>query len=264
MKYKMIASDLDGTLLNDESKISERSKNAILKATEAGALFVTATGRSISSVEHFDALFEKDMPFITLNGAVIIMGKSRKILVDKYFEFPLVKDVFNLAVSRGVPVVVWTKRRLCASPECRGTWAYQKIADTDMTFISDIDELEKEGISKLLWIDSPDNIVRFHREMKERYRGRLNCYPSQPTFLEFVSIDTDKAIAMEEIGSIYGIDRSEMIAIGDSYNDTSMLKYAGLGIAMENAPDDVKAVCKSVTHSNNDDGVAAVIEKYFL
>lgn len=264
MKYKMIASDLDGTLLDDESILSERTKNAVLMAMDAGALFVMATGRAMSGVEHINALFDRDLPFITLNGAVIIMGKSRKILVNKYLDFALAKDVFNTGVGFDVAVVVWTSRRLWVSREDKATRMYNGRAGKEMMIISDFDELEEEGIFKVLWIDTPENIRRYHHEMKERYNGRLNCYPSQPMFLEFVSPDSDKSTAMEEIGKIYGIDKSEMIAIGDGYNDVSMLEYAGLGVAMDNAPDDVKAVCGYVTLSNNNDGVAAVIEKFIL
>jgi len=264
MKYKMIASDLDGTLLNDDSILSERTKDAVLKAMDAGALFVMATGRAMSGIEHINAIFDRDVPFITLNGAVIIMGKSRKILVNKYLDFALAKDVFNSGAGLDVAMVVWTGRRLWASREDEATRLYNGKAGKEMRIISYFDELEEEGISKVLWIDTPERIRRHHHSMKERYYGRLNCYPSQPMFLEFVSLDTDKAIAMEEIGRIYGIDRSEMIAVGDGYNDVSMLEYAGLGVAMDNAPDDVKAVCGYVTLSNNEDGVAAVIEKYIL
>jgi len=265
MKYKMIASDLDGTLLNDDSQISERTKTAIIKAIEAGALFVAATGRAMCGVEHINALFDKDMPFITINGAVVIMGKSRKILVNKHLDFILAKEIFDLGADRDIPVIVWTMHRLWASCECAETKRYQDIAGIDMKIISNLDEIKgEEGISKVLWIDSPDNVKLYHHEMCECYGKRLNCFPSRPIFLDFVSLDADKAIAMEEIGKIYGIDKTGMIAIGDGYNDISMLKYAGLGIAMGNAPDDVKAVCGHVTGSNNEDGVAAVIEQYIL
>jgi hypothetical protein len=83
-------------------------------------------------------------------------------------------------------------------------------------------------------------------------------------FLEFISNTAGKGTALEEIGKIFNIDKSEMIAVGDSYNDVCMLKYAGFGVAVENAPDDIKELCDYVTLSNNDNGVAAVIEKYIL
>lgn len=263
MKYKLIASDLDGTLFNDESEISERTKSTVLRAVRAGAIFVTATGRAMSGAGQVNAFLDRDMPFITLNGAVVVMGKSGKLLVNRSLDFELAKEVYSLGVSHGATVVVWKGRRLWISRECEDARKYREIAGTYAEIVSDIDILrEGEGVSKLLWIDSPENTKKAHLEMNRRFGERLNCYPSRPFFLEFVSLETDKAIAMDEVGRIYGIDRSEMIAVGDGYNDISMLKYAGLGVAMENAPDDVKAACAYMTRSNNDDGVAAVIEKY--
>ena len=265
MKYKLLAADMDGTLLNDKSEITEKTKTAVLKAIEAGVLFVTATGRALSGVEFINALFDKDLPFITHNGAMVCMGKSRKVLVNKHLGFDLAKEVFDLGVAYEIPVVVWTGKKLWVSRECEDTRFYRGIANTDMSVITDIYELKDAGgVSKLLWIDSPGNISRYHREMSERFGGRLNCYPSRPIFLEFFSIDADKGIALAEIGRIYEIDRSEMVAVGDSYNDIAMLKYAGFGVAMENSPDEIKAVCGHVTLSNNNDGVAAVIDEYIL
>ena len=265
MKYKLLASDLDGTLLNDKSEITERTKTAILKAIQAGVLFITATGRAMSGVEHINALFDRDLPFITLNGAIVCMGKSRKVLVNKYLGNALAKEVFDLGASLGIPVVVWAGKKLCVSRECEETRFYRDIAKTETRIIKEIDELKDEGgVSKVLWIDSPGNISRYHRELGARYSGRLNCYPSRPIFLEFFSTEADKGIALAEIGKIYNIDRSEMIAVGDNFNDVSMLEYAGLGVAMENSESEIKAVCRHVTLSNNEDGVAAVIEKFIL
>lgn len=264
MNYRLIAADMDGTLLNDKSELTERTKNAILQVMESGALFVPATGRAMSGVEHINAIIDRDMPFITINGAVVIMGKSRRILVDKHLEFDLAKEVYNLGVSRGMAVVVWQGEKLWVSRDCKDTRAYMAISRPEINIINDMDELKEAGISKVLWIDTPENISRYHHEMDARYSGKLNCFPSRPIFLDFVSHEADKGKALEEIGKIYGIDRSGMIAVGDGYNDVSMIKFAGLGVAMENAPDDVKAICGHVTLSNNEDGVAAVIEKFIL
>ena len=262
MKYKLLATDMDGTLLNDKSELTERNKSAIVNAVEAGALFVAATGRSMSAVEFINALFDKDLPFITLNGTVVIMGKSRKLLVNMSLDFDLAKEVYQLGVSRDIAVIVWTGDRLWVSRECPDTINYQKVACEKMTVIEDFDMMKDQGISKVLWNGTPDIIDKYRIELSERYNGRLNCFPSRPTFLEFVSIKADKGIALEEVSRIFGIDRSEIIAVGDGYNDISMLRYAGLGIAMGNAPDDVKAACGNVTLTNNEDGVAEVVERY--
>ena len=264
MKYKMIAVDMDGTLVNDMSIITPRTKAAIAGAVEAGALFVTATGRSKNGIEIVNEIFDKDMPFVVFNGATAVMGKSGKVLFEKFLEFNLAKDVFELGISRGVPMVLWTGKHLWASCESKETRDYQKFYNNiEMKIISDLVELEAEGIFKVLWFSASEKTKQIQSEMKEFFSRRLFCYMSQPNFLEFVSPDAGKGVAIAEIGRLYGIDRSEMIAVGDSYNDISMLEYVGLAIAMGNAHDDVKAVCGHVTLSNNDDGAAAVIEKYF-
>ena len=264
MKYRLIAADMDGTLLNDESQMSERTKAAIRKAVESGALFVTATGRAMSGVESVNALLDKDMPFIVMNGASVVMGKSRKVLFNKYLDLALVKEIYKYAAEYDVPMVVRTNERLWVSSESNETDKYSTAYSLNLEKISDIDGFDEKNIFKAIWFGTPEMIARCQREMNEVFKGRLNCHSSLPMYLEFVSFDSDKGIAMAEVGRIYGIDRSEMIAVGDGYNDISMLRYAGLGIAMANAPDDVKNACKQVTLSNNDDGVAAVIEEYIL
>ena len=133
-----------------------------------------------------------------------------------------------------------------------------------MAIISNIDDLAEQDIYKMLWIGTPEEMNRFQREMSAFFGNAVNCHTSRPEFLEFVSSEADKGSAMAEIGKVYGIDKSEMIAIGDSYNDICMLKYAGFGVAVENAPDDIKNICDYVTVSNNNNGVAAVIEEFVL
>jgi len=268
MKYKLIAVDMDGTLLNDEQKITERTKIAIVKAVETGALFVTATGRSIMGAGLINELFEQDMPFIVFNGASAVMGKSKEILFSKFLDTDTANEVYDIGKSRGMPMVVWTNKGLRAHYGGEESEVYRKYFHkyyyNDQKEIDEFSEIAHEQVYKIIWFGPRETVNKYHIEMGKHFENRANCHPSLPEYLEFVSPEADKGIAMGELGKIYGIDKSEMIAVGDGYNDVSMLKYAGLGIAMENAPDEIKAVCGEVTLSNNDDGVAAVIEKYIL
>jgi hypothetical protein len=266
VKYKLIASDMDGTLVNEKSELSQRTKDAIIKTVKAGKLFVTATGRPLCNVEIVNSLFDEDMPFIVFNGAAAYMGKSKKLLFEKYLGFDLAKEAFEMGKNLGIPQIVWTGPRLWASYLCKETEMYRDFSGTGMSVVDDLDTLKGkvEGISKVLWIDDPENVKRFSREMGEHFGERLTCLSSMAHFFEFVSREAGKGAALAEIGKLYSIDRSEMIAVGDGYNDVSMLEYAGFSVAMENAPDDIKTMCDHVTLSNNDDGVAVVIEKYIL
>jgi len=277
MKYKLIASDMDGTLVNSKSELTERTKSAIIKAVEAGVYFVTATGRPFSNVQIVNNLFDKDMPFIVFNGAAAYMGKSEKLLFERFLDFPLAKEAFDIGQEKGIAQIVWTGPRLWANRRCEETNRYQNLCEgLDMSIVTDLALIktvrwepppvkdEVKGFSKVLWIDHPNTIKKLSVEMCAHFGDRLKCVSSMAHFLEFVSRDAGKGTALAEIGKLLNIDKSEMIAIGDGYNDVCMLEYAGLGVAMENAPEDIKAKCDHITSSNDKDGVAEVIEQFIL
>jgi len=267
MKYKLIASDMDGTLVNDKSELTERTKDAIRRVVDAGVLFVTATGRPMSNVQIVNELFDKDMPFIVFNGAAAYMGKSEKLLFERFLDFDLAKEAFDIGQKLGVAQIVWTGPRLWANRHCDETATYHSYCKgLDLSITTDLADIKDEvkGFSKVLWIDDPVKIKELSLEMKKHFDGRLKCVSSMSHFLEFISNDAGKGTALAEIGEMFNIDKSEMLAIGDSYNDVEMLKYAGFSVAVANTPDDIKAICDHVTLSNNDDGVAAVIEEFVL
>jgi len=267
MKYKLIAADMDGTLVNDKSELTERTKAAIIKSVEAGLFFITATGRPFCNVQGVNELFDKDMPFIVFNGAAAYMGKSGKLLFERFLDFELAKEAFNIGQKLGMAQVIWTGPQLWANRRCDETLQYASFSQgLDMSTVSDLAAIKDEvrGVSKVLWIDDPVNIKRLSGEMNALFGNRLQCVSSMPHFLEFISNDAGKGTALAEIGRLLGVESSEMIAVGDGYNDVSMLKYAGYSVAVENAPDDIKAICDYVTLSNNNDGVAEVIDKLLL
>ena len=274
MKYKLIATDMDGTLVNDRSELTERTKAAILAAVEAGVLFVTATGRPFSNVQEVNNLLDRDMPFIVFNGAEGYMGKSGKLLFEHFLDFEVVKEAFDIGQKLGVSQIVWTGPVLWANRRDDSTSAYEAVCDgLEMRIVEDLAEIrgEVKGFSKVLWIAEPATVKEQLVEMRTHFgastgtvsagNSRLKCVSSMSHFLEFVSVNAGKGTALAEVGRLFGIERSEMIAIGDANNDLCMLEYAGLGVAVANAADDIKARCDYVTSSNNDDGVAEVIEK---
>jgi len=269
MKYKLIASDMDGTLVNDNSELTERTKTAIINAVDSGVLFVTATGRPFSNTQKVNDLFKDnyDMPFIVFNGAEAYMGKSEKLLFEKFLDFDLAKEVFNTGQKLGIAQILWTGPRLWANRECKETKQYHSVCKgLDMTIVTDLDSIKNEikGISKVLWIDDPARIKKLFTEMRSHFGDSLKCVSSMSHFLEFVSIDAGKGTALAEIGKLFNIDRSEMIAVGDAFNDLCMIEYAGFGAAMANSSDEIKSKSDYVAPSNNDDGVADLIEKMLL
>lgn len=268
-KYKLIAADMDGTLLNDESLLTDRVKSAIVGAVGAGVLFVTATGRPMRASQSVNALFFEDMPFIIFNGVAAVKGKSYETLFFDSLDTQYADLIYQTGVKRNIPVIMWTidndEEKLWVSRDCQETRDYRAISGAELNIMEDPGKCAGSGVAKMMWIDGPDKIKIYRDEMAAVFKGKVNCYASRPMFLEFVGIKSSKGAALQKIGEIYKIDKSEMIAIGDSDNDISMLEYAGLGVAMENASDEVKAVCKyTVPSNNNEDGAAKVIEEFIL
>jgi len=261
-QYKSLAVDLDGTLLNDNSEVTERTRLAVLAAMEQGVMFVPSTGRPLCGVGHIHAMFPGDYPFLLLNGALAVTGESKRVLFSRPLELSCAKEIFSIGVNRDIPVAVWADGKLYASVDSVPTREYQSITGVDMPIISDLDGIG--DIEKLLWISTPEEAAQYQTEMHAHFGERVNVHTSRPYLLEFVSPKASKALALQAIGEAYGISAEEMIAVGDGYNDVSMLEYAGLGIAMGNAPEDIKALCQYTTLSNNEDGLAAAVERFLL
>jgi len=266
MKYKLIASDMDGTLVNDNHELTERTKKAIIDTVKSGVLFVITTGRPFSNTKIVNELLDVDLPFIVLNGAAAYMGKSEKLLFEYYLDFEIAKEIYDIGQKLGIAQIVWTGPDLWANRSCEKTLKYESLGNASMSMITDFDNLKSHtsGISKVLWIEKPADIIRLSKEMNEHFGNRLKCTSSMAHYLEFISIDAGKGPALEKVGKLYGITADEMIAIGDNYNDISMLEYAGFSIAMANAPEEVRKTCDYVAPTNNDDGVAKMIEKFIL
>ena len=264
MAYKLMAVDIDGTLFNSDGILTEITKKAILESVEKGLIFTISTGRPLQGVEALNRMLNLDLPFITYNGAMVIMGKSKKVLYEQRLPGEYAKEIIELAKNYRTTFMVWADNRLLVTEINDRVNLYKKISTVEPTLVEDIDEWIKNGVTKILWYDEIENIDRFQSEVGKYLDSRVNYHTSRPNFLEFVDINASKAIAMEKIGEHFGIKQSEMIAVGDGYNDLSMIEYAGLGVVMANARDAIKAKADYITLSNDEDGVAHVIYKFVI
>lgn len=264
MIYKLMAVDIDGTLLNDRGELTENTKKAIGQAVEKGLIFTIASGRPIQGIEGLNKALNLDVPFITYNGAMVVLGKSKKILYEQKLSQDDARDIIKLGKQYETAIMIWKDNRLYVPELNERVEKYKSISSVEPILVENTDKLIENGVTKILWYDEVEKIEQYQREIGKYLSDNVNFHPSRPYFLEFVDKNASKAIAMEKLGEYYGIDRSEMIAVGDGYNDLSMLEYAGLGVAMANSPDDVKEKADYITLSNEEDGVAHVIRKFIL
>ena len=265
MKYKLIAVDMDGTLLNDNGQITPETIAAINLAVSKKVIFTICTGRPIQGVDKYSKLLQLKAPIITYNGSMIVQSDTKEVLFSQTLTYSDAIKILNAGNKMGATMCVWAHNKLYCNVFNDRVDFYKSISDVTPTLIADYDALAQSGITKILWSDDAEVIADMQQQLKQVAFENVTYCTSRPIFLEFFNGDVSKACAMQTIGQIYGIKREEMIAIGDGYNDLSMIEYAGLGVAMANAPDGVKQKSAYVTeNTNNDGGVAEVIQKFIL
>ena len=264
MLYKLMAVDIDGTLLDSNGNLTNETIKAIRLGVEKGLIFTICTGRSIQGVKKLNDMIGLDLPYITYNGAMVVKGKSREILHEQKMSYSDAKTVYELGEKNNTTIVVWNDNKLYVNKMNEMVFKYGEINDTKAILIHNIDEVVKNGATKILWYDEARVIEKFEKEVGKYLGCSINYHTSRPIFLEFVDVNASKAIALERLRAYFGIKQSEIIAVGDGANDISMIEYAGLGIAMDNASQVVKQKADYITLSNDEDGVAHVIYKFIL
>lgn len=264
MKYKLIAADMDGTLLDSKGIISPKTVSSLKRAVNSGVIFTVSSGRPIQGVLKYSDFLPLKAPAITYNGAMIVEPSNREILFHKPLtEYDALK-ILKLGEETSVTVCLWCENQLFVSKIDGRTEKYKKLSGVEPIVIKNKQALAEKGITKILWYDSAEKIKGFQESLNGEAFGQITFCTSKPEFLEFFNSSVSKAAAMEFLGSLYGIKQEEMIAIGDGDNDLAMIEYAGLGIAMGNGSEKVKKAAKFITASNDGDGVAFAIEKFIL
>lgn len=262
MRYKLLAVDVDGTLLNSRREITMPTKQRIQKAINKGIVFTICSGRPVQGVKIITDLLEVDIPVITYNGAMVIA--DGKVIYSCTMREEDVLQIERLGKEWGTTIVIWAGNQLYVNELNKRTEKYAQLSGVKPQVYSDIKELISIGVSKVLWNDEIERINVFERRLNGLLSPSVNFHTSQPIYLEFVDQKVSKAIALEKTGEFYSIRREEMIAIGDGFNDLPMIEYAGLGVAMGNAPEEVKDAADYITRSNDEDGVAKVIDLFVL
>lgn len=272
MGYKLIASDMDETLLNDQHAICQRNIDLILKAKEKGVKFVPATGRGFMSIQHdlktlglYDELGEY---VISFNGGALTENKDNKLLYFEGLSFDKTKEIFEFGLNCDVCQHVYTKDKvyICNLSESEAERIKNQKVDCVIMEENSIDFLKDEPISKILYqnTDVP-YLMSLEPLMKHIWEGECAVSYSSNRYMEFNKLGVDKGAGLKHLADILGIDITDTIAVGDNYNDMPMLKVAGLSVAAQNAVDDVKEACDVVTDADNNQGVIAeLIERYIL
>ena len=266
--YKLIALDMDGTLLNEEKKITERTKAAIDAARAKGVTVVLATGRPIDGVmrylEELDMFTENDY-VLSYNGALVLKTKSREVVSKVALQGSDLKYLFNLSKELGVNIHGFSEERGLITPkENKYTDIEATINNIKYTLDDYSDISDDHSFIKIMMVDEPELLDEAISKLPKEVYDKYTVVKSAPFFLEFLNKKVNKGTGVELLASHLGVKQDEIITMGDAGNDLHMIEYAGMGIAMGNATDDIKAIANYITDSNSEDGVAKAIEKFVL
>lgn len=266
MAIRLVAIDLDDTLLKDDWTVSPRVAKAIQKAQAQGVKMTIATGRMPISTRPYAEQLGVDVPVITYHGAMIQQILSGEIIFRRVISSPLASEIVRDVSRRGFYVQVYLKDRVITSQLNEWSQEYEQIASVQIeqgdliTLLSQ----EPEGVEKILLIAKEADLDQLAPELRQLYGQKVHITKSKPRFLEIMDCSVNKGVALAAVAERYGIAQEEVMAIGDSFNDLEMIKYAGIGVAMGNARQEIRDQADIVTSTNEEDGVAEAIERYVL
>lgn len=260
MDIKLIASDMDDTLLNSNVTISERNAKAIKSALAAGKIFLIATGRMYVSARPYAQRLGLDVPLVTYNGALVKGSASGEIFYEHKMKLATANEVLAYCKEKGYYVQLYVGDSILIKEENACSKMYTKISGIQTTAIGDALYHTDEAPYKILVMTSAEEFASVWEQFSTQFKGKLDVTSSKDNFLELMEPGVNKWEAVKSVAASYGVKPEEIMCIGDSNNDISMIKNAGIGVAVANAKDSVKEHAKIVTASNNDDGVALVIE----
>ena len=266
--YKLVAIDMDGTLLNSEKQLSERNGQAIKAAVEKGAMVVISTGRGFAGVEKYlkELGLEKEGQYaLTMNGGAAYDCYTKQPITNIGIKGADLHKIYKLNEELGLKIQAYTLDKCVALEENEYTEFEKVHVGTEveiLDFYKDINE--DDDIMKVLLMEVPEildeKIKLIPKEIIEEY----NCVKSLPMCFEILNKECNKGVGLKELTEKLGIKPEEVIAIGDECNDYEMIEFAGLGVAMGNANPKIREIANYNTDTNDNDGVAKVIEKFIL
>ena len=265
---RLLALDMDDTLLRSDLSISYRTRNAIKRTEQAGVTVALASGRVPEAMEHFSRLLglhKRPGYLVSNNGALIQESNTDTIVYESRLSPQTALAFCDLAESEGFPVQMYDDDIMYVSRQNEYSSYDQKVTGIRQVVVENFRAMVGEGCYKLIVPGDPMLLSQVESIVRTYLGNEITLFTSRPYFLEIMSKGTDKGSALAKIAEITGISAEEALAIGDSMNDEAMIRWAGIGVAMINGDERIKNIADLVTDNTNDnDGVAEVIEKYFL
>lgn len=268
LKYKIVALDMDGTLLNEQKEITEETKNVLSEARNKGVKIVLSSGRPLDGLKNYlnELNLVDDNEFVlSYNGCLVQETKTSKIIHEVGLKGSDLKYMYNLSKKIGVNIHAFSPNIGLMSPKISKYTEVEANINKININIIDFNKInDNDDIVKVMMVDEPEILDEAIKKLPQSIYDKYTVVKSAPFFLEFINKNADKGKGLEALAKYLGVKREEIIAMGDAENDLAMIKYAGLGVAMGNAVEKVKEASDVVTLTNEQNGVAKIIKEYIL
>jgi Cof subfamily protein (haloacid dehalogenase superfamily) len=276
MAIRLLALDIDGTLLNPRGEITPRTRSALDEVQRRGILVALVTGRRFGSARPVVLELGLSVPLVSHNGALTKNVSTLDTIGFHPLDIETAREVIRIGRAHGADMICCDDPNGLGvmvidgvSPENRALHRYLDKYRDSLREVPDLLEYLDHAPIQIMFSGSCDPIDDFADQLQQQLDGRIQLFKTRYrsvdlTILDAISTTASKGASVDEIALSYGIDCADVMAVGDNHNDLTMLRRAGVGVVMANAEDELKAMGFALTASNDDDGVAIAIEKYIL
>ena len=268
MSKKLLALDIDGTLTNTQKDITPATLEKIIEAQEKGHIVAIASGRPLPGIRKIADTIELDRfggYVLAFNGGRIVDYSTGEVVYQAVLDNDVVRDIYDYCLKAGCGMVTYDGDRVITGTDVDGYMTFEaSINHMEIMRIDNFREYIDFPLNKCLLTADPDKAEKIEQELAEKFGDQLNIFRSEPYFVEIMPPNVHKATSLEKLLEVLDMDRKDLVACGDGYNDLTMIEYAGVGVAMANAQDIVKEHADYITLSNDEDGLVPVVDKFIL
>ena len=261
--FRAIALDLDGTLTNHDKVVTPRTRQALLLAESKGAVIILASGRptyGIVPVAECLELEKRGGYILSYNGGNIVNAKTGEKLFSQFLPDAVIPILYKYAKEKNHALLGYASNEIITEmPDDQYVKEESRINKMNIRKVDNLLDALEPHPTKLLMTGDPTDMIKAEEELVEILGEKMDIFRSAPFFLELVPKGIDKAQSLLRLLSKINLTPADLMAFGDGYNDLSMLKLAGVGVAMANAAPEVRADADYVTLSNEEDGVAEAL-----
>lgn len=264
---KLIAIDVDGTLLDSKHVLSSENKKWIKIATQKGAILTLASGRPLNGL--FDVFKQLEIEpenhyLMGFNGAVVAKAIDHSIFFERTIDLDIAKSILKHLEQFPVTPILSRKHELIVSnPNGYNVIGEAKMNAMELKIVDNLADYIDYQPNKILVSADPSVIDQYRDAIQAPFTGIVDFVKSSPFYLEIIVKDTNKGSSLEYLSNKLNINQEHVMALGDNYNDLSMIEYAGLGVAMGQADTFIKNKAQFISLSNDEDGVAHALKQIF-